>query len=408
MYLPEYTKESKEYRFIREHIKEDVRELALQSHGMKDMDYAFVIRQISGYQHILNKIPAWYACPDLLLPQTLSLEQCSSQQTACYKRDLIKSVVQGQKQKITAADLTGGFGVDACYLSEIVDQCSYVEKEPDLCRIANHNFKALNCSAIKVIEAEAEEYLKQTGKLDFIYLDPSRRNRDGSKVTALRDCSPDLTILYMELIKKAGLVLIKLSPMIDLSLALKALPHTRQIHVVALENDCKEVLFLLDTKQKWAEPEITAVNLRNNANDQLFTFRRTDEINASCTYTTQLGNYLYEPNASLLKAGAFTIPAQVYGLDKWHKNTHLYTSNKFKPGFPGKIFEVKTVSSAKAKDFHKKLPDLQQANLVVRNFPMSAEALRKKLNLKEGGQDFVFAGTLADESKVFIYCKRLL
>ncbi|HOD25756.1 MAG TPA: SAM-dependent methyltransferase [Bacteroidales bacterium] len=399
-----------EYRFIREHIKEDVRKLALQTHGMKDMNYPFAIRQISGYQHIVNKIPDWYACPDILFPPTLSLEQCSSQQTACYKRDLMKTIIRKQKQEqtISGADLTGGFGVDAYYLSEVFDRFFYVEKQPELCRIASHNFKALNRPGIQVFENESEEFLQQSGKLDFVYLDPSRRNRDGNKVTALRDCSPDPATLYEDLIKKAGLVLIKLSPMIDLSLALKALPHTRQIHVVALDNDCKEVLFLLDAKYQTAEPEITAVNLKNNAADQVLKFRRSDEANASCVYTAQVGDYLYEPNVSLLKAGAFIMPAQAYGLEKLHKNTHLYTSNKFKSDFPGKIFEVKTISSAKTKDFHKKLPGLQQANLVVRNVPMSVEALRKKLNLKEGGEDFVFACTLADESKVFLYGKRLL
>jgi len=410
MHPSEYIKESMEYRFIREHIKEDVRKLALQTHGMKDMNYPFLIRQISGYQHIVNKIPEWYACPDILFPPTLSLEQCSSQQTACYKRDLMKTIIRKQKQEqtISGADLTGGFGVDAYYLSEVFNRFFYVEKQPELCRIASHNFKALNRPGIQVFENESEAFLKQSGKLDFVYLDPSRRNRDGNKVTALRDCSPDPATLYEDLIKKAGLVLIKLSPMIDLSLALKALPHTRQIHVVALDNDCKEVLFLLDAKYQTADPDITAVNLKNNAADQVLKFRRSDEANASCSYTVQVGNYLYEPNVSLLKAGAFIIPAQVYGLDKLHKNTHLYTSNKFKSDFPGKIFEVKTISSAKTKDFHKKLPGLQQANLVVRNFPMNVEALRKKLNLKEGGEDFVFACTLADESKVFLYGKRLL
>lgn len=410
MHPSEYIKESMEYRFIREHIKEDVRKLALQTHGMKDMNYPFAIRQISGYQHIVNKIPDWYACPDILFPPTLSLEQCSSQQTACYKRDLMKTIIRKQKQEqtISGADLTGGFGVDAYYLSEVFDRFFYVEKQPELCRIASHNFKALNRPGIQVFENESEEFLQQSGKLDFVYLDPSRRNRDGNKVTALRDCSPDPATLYEDLIKKAGLVLIKLSPMIDLSLALKALPHTRQIHVVALDNDCKEVLFLLDAKYQTAEPEITAVNLKNNAADQVLKFRRSDEANASCVYTAQVGDYLYEPNVSLLKAGAFIMPAQAYGLEKLHKNTHLYTSNKFKSDFPGKIFEVKTISSAKTKDFHKKLPGLQQANLVVRNFPMSVEALRKKLNLKEGGEDFVFACTLADESKVFLYGKRLL
>ncbi|HNZ80818.1 MAG: SAM-dependent methyltransferase [Bacteroidales bacterium] len=410
MHPSEYIKESMEYRFIREHIKEDVRKLALQTHGMKDMNYPFAIRQISGYQHIVNKIPDWYACPDILFPPTLSLEQCSSQQTACYKRDLMKTIIRKQKQEqtISGADLTGGFGVDAYYLSEVFDRFFYVEKQPELCRIASHNFKALNRPGIQVFENESEEFLQQSGKLDFVYLDPSRRNRDGNKVTALRDCSPDPATLYEDLIKKAGLVLIKLSPMIDLSLALKALPHTRQIHVVALDNDCKEVLFLLDAKYQTAEPEITAVNLKNNAADQVLKFRRSDEANASCVYTAQVGDYLYEPNVSLLKAGAFIMPAQAYGLEKLHKNTHLYTSNKFKSDFPGKIFEVKTISSAKTKDFHKKLPGLQQANLVVRNVPMSVEALRKKLNLKEGGEDFVFACTLADESKVFLYGKRLL
>lgn len=410
MHPSEYIKESMEYRFIREHIKEDVRKLALQTHGMKDMNYPFAIRQISGYQHIVNKIPDWYACPDILFPPTLSLEQCSSQQTACYKRDLMKTIIRKQKQEqtISGADLTGGFGVDAYYLSEVFDRFLYVEKQPELCRIASHNFKALNRPGIQVFENESEEFLQQSGKLDFVYLDPSRRNRDGNKVTALRDCSPDPATLYEDLIKKAGLVLIKLSPMIDLSLALKALPHTRQIHVVALDNDCKEVLFLLDAKYQTAEPEITAVNLKNNAADQVLKFRRSDEANASCVYTAQVGDYLYEPNVSLLKAGAFIMPAQAYGLEKLHKNTHLYTSNKFKSDFPGKIFEVKTISSAKTKDFHKKLPGLQQANLVVRNVPMSVEALRKKLNLKEGGEDFVFACTLADESKVFLYGKRLL
>ena len=355
MHPSEYIKESMEYRFIREHIKEDVRKLALQTHGMKDMNYPFAIRQISGYQHIVNKIPDWYACPDILFPPTLSLEQCSSQQTACYKRDLMKTIIRKQKQEqtISGADLTGGFGVDAYYLSEVFDRFFYVEKQPELCRIASHNFKALNRPGIQVFENESEEFLQQSGKLDFVYLDPSRRNRDGNKVTALRDCSPDPATLYEDLIKKAGLVLIKLSPMIDLSLALKALPHTRQIHVVALDNDCKEVLFLLDAKYQTAEPEITAVNLKNNAADQVLKFRRSDEANASCVYTAQVGDYLYEPNVSLLKAGAFIMPAQAYGLENCIK-TLIYTrQTNSNPIFRGKYSKSKQYRQLKPKIFTK-------------------------------------------------------
>ena len=444
MYLAAYTKESKEYHFIREHLKEDVRKLALQLHGSKELDSSFVINQISGFQHIVHKIPAWYSCPELLFPRSLSLEQSSSQLTACYKRDLIKSIFQAkQKEQIkikdlagcsaklenfaevglrggdetgrdskpadlSAADLTGGLGVDTFFLSELFGQFFYVEKEPELCRIAVHNFKALTRPGIQVVNAGSEEYLKQAHKLDFIYVDPSRRDRSGGKLVALQDCSPDVSIIYAELLQKSDLVLLKLSPMMDLSLALKALPHTTQIHVLSVDNDCKEVLFLLEAKRKTTEPEITAVNLRKNADAQVYRFTRSSEAKASCAYCSRPGKYLYEPNASVLKAGAFVGPAQEFGMEKLHKNSHLYTSDTVKPAFPGKIFEIKAILAAKPREFHKQLPDLLQANLVVRNFPVGVDALRKKLALKEGGRDYVFASTLADESKVFIHGKRII
>ena len=409
-----YTKDSAEYRFVREHLQDDVRKLALQRQSLKGMDYAFVLSQISGYQHIVRKVPAWYACPDLVFPASLSLEQSSSQYTAVYKHDLLQSLIREQPgQKAVAklplgADLTGGFGVDAFYLSGLFEQFFYVEKQPELCKIAAHNFKALNCPGIQVVTAGAEDYLKQSDKLDFIYLDPSRRDRHGSKIVALQDCSPDVSVIYAELLQKAELVLLKLSPMIDLSLALKSLPHTRQIHVVSLDNECKEVLFLLDAKHVAKEPELTAVNLRSNAAAQVYRFTRSSEAQASCAYSSRPGKFLYEPNASVLKAGAFVEPAQKFGLEKLHKNSHLYTSDNLEPAFPGKIFEIKATLAAKPRDFHKQLPDLLQANLAVRNFPVGVDVLRKKLALKEGGTEFIFASTVADESKVFIYGKRII
>lgn len=376
------------WQFIREHQQDDVRALALQAKKYPQMDMPVVINQIAGRQTACHKIPSWYAAEGIIYPVHLSLEQCSSELTARYKAGLFSGE--------TLVDLTGGFGIDCAFLSAGFGQVTYIERQEALCHIAAHNFNALGLHHITVVNRDSVEALGGLARVDCIFIDPARRNEQGGKTVLISDCEPDVEALEELLLRKGRRVMVKLSPMLDLSLALRALKHTAEVHVVSVQNECKELLLILAPAPK--EIVIHCINFVHG-HGRTFAFTPQDEADAPVQYTHRVGAYLYEPNASILKAGAFRTVASRFGLQKLHPNSHLYTSDVKVENFPGRCFKVDAVGSTGDKAL---LAGLSQANITVRNFPMSVAELRKRTKLKDGGDAYLFATTLNDGRKVLI------
>ena len=384
-------------RFIEENARADVRSLALQAKKYPQVDMAMAVVQIAGRQIAEAKVPSWYCTEGLLYPKHLSMEQCSSEATAIYKAGL----VEGD----SFADLTGGFGIDCSFLSRKFKQADYVERQAELCELAKHNFPLLGLS-IGVHNEDGVEYLKRMQPVDCLFLDPARRDGHGGKTVAIADCEPDVSALEDLLVERARKVMVKLSPMLDLSLALKHLKYVREVHIVSVNNECKELLLLLQKESSSSDITIYCEHIVNASEHQSFSFTQEQERTSDCPLATEVGAYLYEPNASILKAGAYRSLTQTYACKKLHASSHLYTSEDFIEDFPGRRFRVEAVSGFGKKELKEFLQGMEKANLTIRNFPSSVADLRKRLKLKEGGDDYLFATTLADESKVIIKCKK--
>lgn len=400
-----------EKRFVQANLHGNVSALALQLGRFPDLDARKILRQIAGYQVLENKVPSWYACPDLLFPASLPLEQCSSETTARYKANLLdrkgSCCVSEFGNIYSMADLTGGLGIDCAFLSKGREKVLYVERQAELCELAGHNFMALGLPQIEVRNGDGPEILKNENlAFDLIYLDPARRNSKGVKVVLLSDCEPDLTEIKSLLLSKATFVLVKLSPMLDISMALRQLPETAEVHVVSVDGECKELLFLLKYKVCTTDTPIHCMNLMTNAKTQNFVFTKHDEQVAECVYTEIPGSFIYEPNASILKAGAFSSITKAFNVKKLHPNSHLYTSDQYLPDFPGRSFRVESFFPFHLKDIKLKLGGSAKANITVRNFPNTVAEIRKKTGLKDGGEMFIFATTLLGGKKVLIHCQK--
>lgn len=385
--------------FIREHQSDDVRALALQAKKYPDVDMPTAITQIAGRKIAAEKIPSWREIEDIWYPKHLSLEQCSSEITARYKAGLL----QGE----SLADLTAGFGIDCSFLAAGFKTVTYVERQKELCEIAAHNFPILNLNHITVRNEDGVAYLKEMSPVDCLFLDPARRNEHGGKTVAISDCEPDVAKLEGLLLSKANRVMVKLSPMLDLSLALKALEYTQEVHILSVNNECKELLLLLGQEPPKEVP-IHCANLftKGAQEEQHFIFTREQEQRNECIYTDTLGSYLYEPNTSLLKAGAFRSITAAYPVKKLHPNSHLYTSDVLITDFPGRVFRIVNQCSFNKKEIKESLADLKKANITVRNFPATVAELRKRINLTEGGDTYLFASTLNNGQKVLIRCEK--
>ena len=354
-----------------------------------------------GQKIAAEKLPSWAACPTIQYPVRLSMEQCSSEYTARYKASLVKGE--------TLVDLTGGLGVDCSFLSESFTHTTYVEQQAALCQLAQHNFACLG-KKITVVNALCEDYVDSMEPVDVIFIDPARRDNKGGKVALLGDCTPNLLTIGNKLLQKCQTLLVKLSPMIDIESVIKVFPSTQEVHIVAVNNECKEVLVRVKGEMAGisgtstgsvtdipavTEPCIICANLPQQ--DQPFVFTRKAE--EACTIAYSLPQtYLYEPNAAILKAGAFKQVAQQMGVHKLHPNSHLYTSDTLVSHFPGRIFTIDRITKVQKKEIN----DIEKANVSIRNFPGSVADLRKKLKLKDGGDTYIFATTLHDNSKVLI------
>lgn len=385
-------------RFILEHSLDDVRQLALQSARFPQIDMALALRQITGRQKVRLKIPLFYNHPDILYPKQLSLEQSSSESTAKYKSTC--------REGGNFADLTGGFGIDCYFISRNFAQASYIERNTELCEIARHNFDILGAENIRVFNMQSEDFLKEMTPVDLIYIDPARRNQAGNKVVLLSDCEPDVSELLPLLLAKGENVLIKLSPMLDITRALKDLPATKEIHIISVDNECKEILFLIHGKvgQKMM---IKTVNLLKNKANQVFDFNEQEENKAQVDYTSELLQYLYEPNSSVMKSGAFNLVAERFGLKKLHKNTHLYTSNELIPDFPGRIFLIESVYGSTKHEIKNLRVNAPQANITVRNYPLTVNEFRKKTGIRDGGELYIFACKLINDVNAIVQCKKI-
>jgi hypothetical protein len=384
--------------FIINHANDDVFLLSMQAGRFPDVDMSLAVRQINGRKKIRDKVPVFFRNDHILFPQKLSIEQSSSQFTAEYKKSVIES---GD----ILADLTGGFGVDFYFLSSLFRESYYVESSNELCELAQVNFKSLNINLFHVYNETAEQFLKRKLHADCIFIDPHRRDDTGRKMVSVSDCSPDVSQLAPVMLQLAPTVLIKLSPMLDIKKALDELIHVSEVHVVAVNNECKELLYKLQRNYE-GEPVIYAVNLNKSRIWEKFSFCLSEESQSESSIATSTGKFLYEPNAAILKSGAFKLLCKRFGLNKLHVSTHLYTSELQISDFPGRSFEIVTQYGCSKGEMKKMKILFPQANVSCRNFPLNPQAFRNKYNIADGGDIYIFATTLSDGSLACIVCRK--
>ena len=450
--------------YIRHHKDDPVRPLALRPMP-EGVNRTWVLQQIEGYQLAKKKLPHWAAIydegKDLHFPPRLSLEQCSSEATARYKAQELsifncqlsselcspehqRSARALNSQLSTLIDLTGGFGVDFSYLAPHFSRAVYVEQQAALCDVARHNLPLLGISNAEVINTTCEDYLSTlNSQLSTIFfLDPARRDSAGNKVFCLEDCSPDITQLQDTLLNIGDAIMVKLSPMLDITQALRQLRCVTDVHVISVKGECKDLLLIM-RKDKAPDQPITfhCVNLETEEEefdspptDSPLTdsppaplLERGEEYALSvsenayktfCNCSPLLkrgvrgesggesvgGSFLFEPNASILKAGLQDVFGERYGLSKLHPNSNLFVGKEPIPRVPARQFRIVDVTDFSKANLKRFLKGISHANLTIRNFPATVQELRKRLKLKEGGSDYLFATTLSDGSHVLIRC----
>ena len=380
-------------QFIRENLNADVPTLALKKAPV-GTDFSLALRQIAARQLLRKKVPEWSENEDLLFPAHLSIEQCSSEATAQYKANLLKGNA--------FADLTGGLGIDTYYIDRHFQKTDYVERQEELSDLARHNFSVLN-TKIEVHNETAEDYLNHCEPKDCIFIDPARRDEHGRKTVSIADCTPNVADLQDLLLQKAEKVMVKLSPMLDISKALEKLHHVKEVHVVAVANECKELDFILERGYQ-GEIQFVCVNLLTEQPEVRFTM--DEERNSSGKLAESVLKYLYEPNPAVMKAGWFKLLTQRFDVFKLHKNSNLYTSEDLISDFPGRIFEVEGWAPYNKKVKQALLQDVDRASIAVRNFPLSVAELRKALKIGDGDAIYLFATTLKGEQKIIVKTKK--
>ncbi len=382
-------------QFIRDHERDDPATLMLRADNFPQIPMRKVVAQIQARQKAKHKFPEWYQMKSIVFPPILSVEQASSELAARYKAKLVSG-----KHLL---DLTGGMGVDTFYLGQSFEKVDYVEQQENLVEIARHNFTQLKAQQIRTRSSEANSFLKalQT-PVDCIYIDPARRDDQARKVYRLEDCSPDVIAMRNELLEKSRQVLIKTAPLLDIAAAVRDLQNVSRVWVIAVNQECKEVLYLLEPDFK-QELMITAVHLQQGS-EQDFTFSSQGETSSAVEYA-EPEKYIYEPNAAILKAGAFKSVAVRYHLKKLHPNSHLYTSEVLKDDFPGRIFCTEAICKYSRKAVKQWVPG-GKANISTRNFPDSVQQVRKKTGLNEGGSTYIFATTGHENKLMLLICKK--
>lgn len=379
--------------FIRQHREDDVRQLALKGKSRGEVDLPLALQQIAGWQTARRKLPLWAACDGLLYPPHLNMEQCSSEQTARYKAGLA-----GEGDCFV--DLTGGLGVDFYFMSQGFKQRIYVEQQELLCDTARHNFALLghDCSVVCGLAADV---LARLDRASVIYLDPARRDQHGARTYSIQDCTPNVLELRDLLLQKADRIILKLSPMLDWHKAVEDLGNVSEVHIVSVQNECKELLLVLQREQS-APLRLVCVN-DNSVFEPSPTVGLLEGREGSVAFS-----YLYEPNASIMKAGCFDEVADFYHVCELSANSHLFTSDHEIVDFPGRGFRVEAVSSMNKRELKTVLQEVDRANITVRNFPMSVAELRKRLRLKEGGDVYIFATTVSDGAHLLFICRKIV
>lgn len=401
MFNPDLLKE--EVRtFIREHEQDDARNIALSAKTILGVEPSALAAQIAGRQKAKNKIQTYYAAESIIYPPSLNLEQSSSEATAKFKAALLKELGTGKSR--TLVDLSGGFGIDTFFFSHVLEKVYHVEPDADLQAIALHNHKALHSGNVAYINKTAEAFLASTTeKFDVAYVDPSRRI-ENRKVFALTDCEPNIPALQNIIFKHTNLLFLKAAPLLDISAGIISLSCVKQVFVLSVDNECKELLFICENEFV-GEPVISAVNILSIPNQySTFSFTQSEEQGISLDYT-EPANYLYEPNASILKSGAFKSITRNFNITKLAVSTHLYTSNELFNNFPGRVFKIEQICKADPKFIHSFVPE-KKANVVTRNYPLSAEALKKKLKLSDGGLHYIIAFS-SSKRKYITLCSRI-
>lgn len=429
--------------FICQHQDDDVRQLAFLGSKYPEVDMPFALDQIRGRKMARVKLPRWASLEGIIYPPHISMEQCSSESTALYKAELAARLLglpassygieMKAENEIEFVDLTGGFGVDFSYIAARLGVKSmYVERQVHLCEAAKENFGRLglknaivkNGDGIEVLHSflpkkddaastddslgitydQPLSLLKTKLGLKLIFIDPARRDDAGNKVVSLKDCTPDVTILQEEMLSKADYVIIKLSPMLDWHRAISELSHVREVHIISVNNECKELLLVLSARNMGENLRIYCIN-----DAQSFVCEESDMETSSVKIapsTLEEMQYLYEPNASLMKAGCFGVLSGRYDARMLSKNSHLFVSQAPIEAFPGRSFRIIAVSSFNKKELKRHLSGITKANIATRNFPLSVAELRKRLKLKDGGETYIFATTLSDESHVLVITEK--
>ena len=392
--------------FIREHAEANVRQLALQGTKNPEVDMPFALDQIAGRQKAKTKLPSWAAIDGIIYPSHLSMEQCSSEQTARYKASIV-----GKGPLMV--DLTAGFGVDMAFVSPNFQRAIHVERQAPLCAISSENFKLLGLDHINVVCADGVEYLHQLDHADLIYLDPARRDNHGGRTYGIADCTPNVLELRDELLQKADRVMLKLSPMLDWRKAVEDLGNVSEVHIVSVDNECKELLLVISEKLIVnSDIKVVCVNLLSNGSKEAFEFPyRKSPISDTSPMTIHYSlftiHFLFEPNASIMKAGCFALLEQRFKVAQLEKNSHLFVSDKDIVDFPGRRFIIEKTTSLNKRELKSALTGIECANITVRNFPMSVAELRKRLKLKEGGDLYLFATTIAGHQHQLFLCRKV-
>jgi len=382
--------------FIKGHLHDDPFSLSLRYAGKQEESLELAIKQIRSRQKSKQKLPGWYDNLDLIFPEPVSVEQASSEMTAIFKSKMFS----GHRM----ADLTGGMGVDTYYFAKQFRHIVYVDANKELCTIARHNFKVLATNNVKVVHSDARAFLENTNeKFDLIYLDPSRRSPDGKRVNKLVDGDPNVSDMLELLTIRSKKVLVKVSPWMDIMAIRQSIQYAARIFVISWRNECKEILVLVDPEHK-SEVMIEAADLGGKTKSINFTMEEERNAKALCGPP---GQYIYEPNAAILKSGAFKTICHRYDVLKLHPNTHLYTSDVLIDEFPGKKFQLEGVLSPQRKKVVGELHENRQANVVVRNYPESADQIKSGWRIKDGGFTFLFFTTLHDAQKVVLLCQKL-
>lgn len=385
--------------FIRENIDTDINRLLLSKGRYREVDMEYCVNQIVARKKGLGKLQDWADNFDIEFPAPVSVEQSSSLSTALYKQRFCNGGV--------VADITGGFGVDSWFLSQVSSGVDYFEINPDLFITVKSNFTILKAENIRVFNQSFTEFRDSLDNYDLIYADPSRRINENKRVIKLSDYEPSIPAIKRELFDKSERLLIKISPMADISATLEELPETTQIHILSVKNECKELLFLLERESKDIDPLVFGINMDETGRIlSKFTFKRGEEGVAQNTIADIPALYLYEPSGSIMKSGAFKLISSVYKVDKLHKHTHLYTSDILIPDFPGRVFNVLSVEEFSNRSINNLRKKIDKANISARNFPMSVNELRHRLSIDDGGDKYIFGVTLKGEKRALVICSK--